>query len=281
MFVRIVLVSALRLVFQCVNLMPYNVQKKIGSSIGWLCYWGIPKRRAVAKNNLSICFPDKTPEERGKLLRGHFYSLGQNIIDMHAVWFGHDAPIKNKMRLLNEHYLTEAIANGKGVVLLSGHFTSLELPFCSLQSICRNIGAMYREQKNDTWNKIMYEGRSRNIDRLIPHTDIKNLISALNENLVIWYAPDQHYAKKRSTPLSFFGQSTTFNSSIENIHKITNCIVLTQFSSKLPDGTYEVAFGSPILPNEKTTITEQYVRRLESYIRQVPEQYYWVHKRFK
>jgi KDO2-lipid IV(A) lauroyltransferase len=200
---------------------------------------------------------------------------------MYAVWFGDASKIEKKILTTGEHYLTQALDQKKGVVLLSAHFTTLELPFCSLKRICSNLGAMYREQKNTSWNQAMHQGRSRHINHLFRHTDIKSLVGALKEGMVIWYAPDQHYAKKRSVVLPFFGQMTSFNSAIENIQRVTDCIVLTQFSRQLPTGEYEMAFGPPLTASSDKSITAQYVKCLESFILKAPEQYYWVHKRFK
>jgi Kdo2-lipid IVA lauroyltransferase/acyltransferase len=200
---------------------------------------------------------------------------------MYTVWFGNAAKIEKKMLITGEHYLTQALDQKKGVVLLSAHFTTLELPFCWLKRIGINTGAMYREQKNTSWNQVMHQGRSRHINHLFRHIDIKSLVSALKEGMVVWYAPDQHYAKKRSVTLPFFGQMTSFNSAIENIQQVTNCIVLTQFSRQLPTGEYEIAFGPPLTATLDNLITTQYVKCLESFILKAPEQYYWVHKRFK
>ena len=278
MIFRYLIVGISRIFFNLINTLPLGIQMIIGHFIGLLCYLFIPKRRKIAFSNINQCLNEKTISEKKQITKNHFISLGKSLIEMHLVWFGDQKKIYDKQKIIGLEYLTNSVAEGRGVILLSAHFATLEGIFCSLKEHCPKLAAMYRVQKNMAWNKIMTKGRSRNIDFLFAHTDIKSMIKSLNDNYVVWYAPDQHYAKKRSREVNFFGQKVSFNSATEDLVKITDCVVLTQFSRRLKDGSYEIEIGCPL---SRENLTQEYVSRLEEYILRAKEQYYWVHKRFK
>ena len=158
----------------------------------------------IARRNLELCFPEKTAEERQRILREHFRSVGIGLFETAISWWSPYKRILKLTRLEGEEHLQAALARGKGALLLSAHFTTLEIGACALVArLPTNI--MYRPTSNLVLETFLMRNRSRRAKRAIKRDDIRTLISALKANEPVWYAPDQSYRKKGAEMVPFFG----------------------------------------------------------------------------
>ena len=144
---------------------------------------------------------------------------------------------------------------------------------------------MYREQRNEMWNVIMHRGRGRNIDELFPKDSARAMVRALKQNSVVWYAPDQSYRKKYSALVPFFGEPAMTNTATSRIAAMTGAPVLTYFCKRLDDRVgYVVDIGAPLddFPTDDLQAdTTRLMAALTEYVRGCPDQYCWIHQRFK
>ncbi|MBI80272.1 MAG: hypothetical protein CMQ51_07600 [Gammaproteobacteria bacterium] len=273
------------LLMRLLALLPHHLQISIGKILGKIIHIFARKRRKIADSNIKICFPRLNQEEKINLRKKHFECLGISLTELSMAWFGSKEKIRSLIKINGKENLEIALSKGKGVILFCGHFTTFEFFFPALESVYPKISAMYRSQKNELLNKIMTKGRERSIDHLYPEENVRDMIKSLSNNYIVWYAPDQSYQQKYSSLINFFGIPTMTNTATSRIAKISGAAVLTYFCKRLPNNKgYILDIGKPIknFPTGNINLDTQYLMdELQSYIKECPEQYNWIHRKFK
>jgi KDO2-lipid IV(A) lauroyltransferase len=270
---------------RAVVLLPYAWQLALGKRFGDLARRLLHARRRIAARNLEVCFPELTRDERHALLAEHFRALGASIVEMAMGWFGPERTIHRLVRIDGEQHLRAAFGAGKGVILYSAHFTTFEFFFPVLASLCPRLCGMYKLQRNAVMNRIMTRGRSRSFDCLFTNVDVRDMLKNLAANAAVWYASDQSYGRKGSALIPFFGEPAMTNTAISRIARVSGAAVLPYFCRRLPDDAgYVMTIGAPLdgLPSaDAEQDTRRLMQLIEDYIRLCPEQYWWIHRRFK
>lgn len=270
---------------RCIVHLPLGWQLMLGRWLGRCLNVVLYPKRHVADRNLAVCFPELSPEERKRLRRKHFESIGMAVSEMSMAWLGSNEVIRRVTTVNGTDNLRRALKKGKGVILFSAHFTTLEFPFAALKPYCPHLCGMYREQRNEMWNVLMHRGRSRNVDELFPKNSVRSMIRALKDNAVVWYAPDQSYRRKYSALVPFFGEPAMTNTATSRIAAMTGATVLTYFCRRLEDDSgYVVDIGEPLenFPSDDFVAdTTRLMQALADYVRGCPDQYCWIHQRFK
>jgi KDO2-lipid IV(A) lauroyltransferase len=265
--------------------MPFRWQLSAGKRAGAVSRWLLPARRKVVMRNLEVCFPELSESERNHLLKAHFEALGASIIEMAMGWFGSIATLRRLVRVEGVEHLEAALEKGRGVILYSGHFTSFELLFPVLSSLCPRLCGMYKPPRNPVMSWMMHIGRERSFDHQFAKDSVRGMLRELASNSVFWYASDQKYASKGGTLLPFFGEPAMTNTAISRIARISGAVVLPYNSRRLPgDEQYELHIGPPLQAfpsDDPIRDTARLVAILEEDVRRCPAQYWWVHKRFK
>jgi KDO2-lipid IV(A) lauroyltransferase len=199
-------------------------------------------------------------------------------------WFGNKDTIRRRVRIEGLEHLEAALARGRGVILFSAHFTPFEFFWPALRDHCTRLGGMYKAQTNPIMNRIMTAGRGRSYDVQFEKDNVREMLRELKRNSVVWYASDQSYGGKGSALIPFFGVPAMTNTAISRIARMSRAAILPYFCKRLPDNTYAMTIGAPP-PNLPSDDPIGDVRRLtgliEDYIRTCPEQYWWIHQRFK
>jgi len=266
-------------------LLPFRWQLELGKAFGRATRPLARSRSRVAARNLEVCFPEMSAVERERVLRAHFASLGAFVVEMSMGWFGSERKIRTLFRVEGEEHLRAALERGKGVILATAHFTTMELWWPALRPLCPRLSGMYKWQRNPVMNKAMYRGRARSIDVQFANDNVREMLRQLAENSAVVYLGDQSYAGKGSVLLPFFGEPAMTNTALARIARISGAAVLPFFSRRLPDDSrYVMTFGAPLdgVPSDdRSEDTRKVNRALEHQIRQCPEQYWWIHKRFK
>jgi KDO2-lipid IV(A) lauroyltransferase len=266
-------------------LLPLAWQLAVGRVLGRCLGVLLVPRRRIADRNLAVCFPELSKREQRKLRVRHFESIGMAVTEMSMAWFGSEPLIRQNVQINGVSHLEDALARGKGVILFSAHFTTLEYAFAALKPLCPYLCGMYREQRNQMWNAIMQRGRLRNVDELFSKNSVREMVKALKRNAVVWYAPDQSYRRKYGAMVPFFGEPAMTNTATSRITAVTGATVLTYFCRRLPGSTTHVVdIGAPLddFPTDDLVAdTTRLMELLERYVRECPEQYCWIHQRFK
>lgn len=265
--------------------LPFHAQLVLGRGIGTLFRWIAPSRRRVVDTNLSLCFPELDPAERKKLRNKHFRSLGIGLMETANCWWGNTKKLEPLIEVKGLDNLDAAEANGRGVILLSGHFTNLEIGG-RFMTMFREMSAVYRPHEHPVIGWAMQKNRERHAANAIQRDDVRSIIRTLKSGGRVWYAPDQARKFKGQWALiPFMGEPAVTNIATSKIAKMTGAAVVPFFCSRQPGSQGYVLELLPALANFPSDDVEQDALRvnqtLEEKIRQVPEQYWWVHKKFK
>jgi len=264
--------------------MPYALTLKLGCLIGRLIYRLAPRRRHIAAVNLRICFPDKSEAERALLLRDHFESLGIGILMIGFAWWAGDAKLKPLVEIEGLEHLRGSLARGKGVILLSAHFTELEITG-RLLSLFQPIAVMYRPNENPVIEWAFSRNRRQRFEAAIPRNDIRQVVRTLRQNLPVWYAPDQSFKGRNSTLAPFFGEPAGTNTATSRLAKISQAEVILFSGYRKPGGDgYRLIIHPPLsgFPSEDIQQDATHINGLiEQAIAYAPAQYLWIHRRFK
>lgn len=238
----------------------------------------------IARRNLELCLPELPVTEREVILREHFRSLGIGIFETAISWWSSDERIRKLTRLEGEEHLNAALALGRGAILLSAHFTTLEI---GARALCARVAAsiMYRPTRNAVLERFLMRNRGLRAKRAIRRDDIRTLIAALKNNEPVWYAPDQSYRKKGAEMVQFFHLPDATNTATSRLARMTGAAVLPYFPERLPGSRGYRMVIQPMLDNFPTDNPAVDARRfnelIEAQVRRVPAQYLWIHRRFK
>ena len=264
--------------------LPYPLQIRVGKAIGRLAHRVGAERRAIARRNIELCFPELTAQERNKLAREHFEALGASIMEMGLSRWASDKKMTSLTSIIGLHHIQDTLDQGYGVLMVSAHFTALEV--CG-RAICLHtpaIDAVYRRFRSGLMTEFLATTREVTTRKMIEKNDLKSMIRSLREGTILWYAPDQSYDGKQSALVPFFGVPAMTNTATSTLAKLGKAKALPFFPRRLPEGGYEILILAPIedFPSDDAIAdTEKFVALLEEQIRRCPEQYYWVHRKFK
>lgn len=267
-----------------VVLLPFPVQMAMGRALGRSAYRLLRHRRHVAARNIDACLRELPAAERARILAEHFEALGLSIVEMGMGWFGSADAVRRRVDVEGAEHLRAALAKGKGVILFSAHFTTFEFFWPALKPLCTKLCGMYKWQRNPVMNRVMSRGRGRYYDVMFAKDNVREMIRVLRDNAVVWYASDQSYGGKGSVLLPFFGEPAMTNTAIGRLAKISGAEILPYYCRRLPNDRYVMTIGAPLdgVPSgDDVADTLALTKKLEDYIRLCPEQYWWIHQRFK
>jgi KDO2-lipid IV(A) lauroyltransferase len=239
----------------------------------------------IAGRNLAVCFPGLDEPARRALLLQHFESLGMSLLEMASAWWAPLRRLRPLARPEGLEHLREALARGRGVILLTGHFTTLELASLLLTEFVPPLDAVYRENENPLLDEITRRGRERGAEQTIPKESVRRMLKTLRRSKPLWYAPDQSYRRKQSALVPFFGEPAVSNLATSQLARLSGAPVVPFFPLRLADGS---GYRLRVLPaledfpgDDPAADTLRFHRLLEAHITEAPEQYYWIHRRFK
>ena len=266
------------------SLLPHPLLLGIGAGLGGLLR-RLPLRfTRIARRNLELCLPELGAAARERLLRRHFASLGIAVLEIALAWWCTPARLKKMSEVQGLEHLREALARGRGAILLAAHFTTLEIGGRIL-SVRTPIDVLYRPTKNEALAHVLGRCRCRDGGHSISYDDVRGMVAALKNNEVVWYAPDQSYRKKGAEMVPMFGIPAATNTSTSRIARMTGAAVLPYFVERLPGrGGYRAVIHPPLenFPSDSPRAdAERFHRLIEAQVRAVPDQYLWIHRRFK
>jgi KDO2-lipid IV(A) lauroyltransferase len=265
--------------------LPYRAVLAAGGALGGLFLRVSARRRRIADTNLRLCYPGLTPAERARLLRDHFHALGIGLLETAMAWWLPDARLR---RLIAEveglPYLQEALAGGRGVILLSSHFTTTEIGV-RLLNLLAPINPMYRRHENAAVDDIMHRSFGAYFETVIPRDDVRGMLRCLRGGRAVWYAPDQNYARRGRIFAPFFGIPAATNPATGRFAQMGAAVVIPYVARRLPHGRgYRITLQPPLAGfpcGDEIADTVRVNAVIEAEVRQTPEQYLWVHRRFK
>lgn len=264
--------------------LPVRVQMMLGEALGWLAGRLVRGRRRVVLANLALCFPELPEAEHQRRADRHFRDLGAGVFETALAWFAPDWRLRRLGKVSGIEHLHAAQADGRGALLLTGHFTTLEIGarFLCLAGI--PFHAMYRPYNNAVMDWCMHRLRELRSRRpALPRADLRRLVRALREGGAIWYAPDQALDRRISVYAPFFGIPVLSITATARLAQMGRAAVVPYFPAR-ENGRYHVRILPALEPfpeSDDLASATRVNQVLEQGIRLAPSQYFWVHKRFK
>jgi KDO2-lipid IV(A) lauroyltransferase len=271
-------------VLRLVALLPYPAIVHLGRMLG-VGLRLLPSRFVrTARRNIELCLPELSAPQRARLLHEHFASLGVALLEIPFTWWSSPKRAAKLLHFEGIEHLRAAQARNRGVILLTAHFTSMEMAGRALLFVTP-VGFLYRKTNNEVLAYALRRSRTGYGGHPIPRDDIRAFISALKHNECVWYAPDQSYRKKGAQMVPMFGIPAATNTLTSRLAGITGAPVLPYFFHRLP-GTqgYRAVIHPPLenFPSDSPVAdAERFNHMIEAQVRLVPEQYLWIHRRFK
>jgi KDO2-lipid IV(A) lauroyltransferase len=269
---------------RAVMLLPFPAILGCGRLLGRLAYLVSRREKHVARINIALCLPELDELAREQLVRRHFEALGSAVFETGLVWWESDARLNRWVRIEGMDHLTRALEAGKGAILLSAHFTCLEMGARAL-TMHTPTSIMYMAPRNPLIAELARRSRGRHAVKAIASDQVRDILRSLADNLTVWYAPDQRYTEKMSAIVPFFGQPAATNIATSRLARISGARVLPYFPERLADGSgYAMRIGAPLedFPSEDPVADAlRFHALIEAHVRRSPEQYLWTYKRLK
>jgi len=244
----------------------------------------LASRRRIADRNIRACLPELDRQAREDLMRASFRSLARMLAEMAWCWALNPKSIFDVAEARGFEHLEAATAGGRGVLVVTAHVTCLEIGARVLGESIAGRG-IYRPLGDPVMEWYQNRGRHRYADGMITKRDLRAAVRYLRDGGVLWYAPDQDFGPKQSVFAPFFGVPTATLLATHRLPRLTGCSVLTMMPRWDPDlGRYVVEMTPPLegFPTEDPVADLARINALlEAEVRKAPEQYWWVHRRFK
>lgn len=263
--------------------LPWPLQRVLGRVLGAGLRTLMGSRRRVAARNLALCLPELDPDARAQLLRAHFAALGIGLFEFARAWWGSLAASRRDLRLEGLEHLDAARAQGRGVILVSGHFTTLEI--CG-RLLCDRVplAGMYRPHAQAALEWAVKRGRLRYAVAMFGREELRPAIRHLKAGGVLWFAPDQDTRRGDSVFVPFFGRPASSLTSTHQLARLSGATVLAFAHERREDGGYSLRL-SPAFADfptaDATADTARVMAAIEAMVRTAPAQYLWIHRRFK
>jgi KDO2-lipid IV(A) lauroyltransferase len=265
--------------------LPYRWQLKLGRGLGWITFRLARHRRHIAERNIALCFPQLSAAEQAQMVRDTIDSTAIAVFESGIVWFWPSWRIRKLFTVEGIEHLQQAQREGKGVLLMAMHFTTLDIGGGML-CMEHSFDAMYRPHKNPVYDYVQRRGRERHTEAsvVIARNDVRGTVKALRSGRAVWYAPDQDYGPKHSVFVPFFGVQAATVTATAHIARLGRAPVIPFVQTRLAHGGYRITVFPPLenFPEGDDLADARRINAfIEERVRENPAQYMWVHRRFK
>lgn len=281
--------SAFQLIAFFVKLLPLSAARGLGRSLGRFVFSVLGYRKNVTLSNLRRAFPEKSSEDIERIARGAYENAGTSLFEL--VWFPRMSreEIQRQVRFDKPEILIEAHGRGKGVLVLTAHFGNWELLG---QAIWATFGFPFsgiaKTQSNRLIDRSINERRKRLGVKVIPmETSLREVLRVLRDGELVAIVADQA-APKENVPVEFFGTMVPTHQGPSAFSLKTGAAIVAMFAVRASDGTYDVrvidvpsAGLSADSEADVVELTQRHVKITEEVIRQFPDHWLWMHKRWK
>lgn len=267
-----------------VSLLPYRAAMFSGRLLGRLIYLVSGSRKRVVDINLARCFPDMPREQRNHIKATCYQNIGVSLVEMAICWWWSPERLKSIVEIEGREHLDAALDEGAGVILLTGHFTSLEIG-ARLLALFMPVQVMYRTQRNELFDSYLFTRRNSYFVNTISRKDTRKMIKGIRDKIPTWYAPDQDFRRERNVFAPFMGIDTATITASSRLAQSSGAVMLPYYPERKKDGSGYILHIDAALqnfPSEDEFEDASLINRsIEKYVRRFPENYMWIHRRFK
>lgn len=266
-----------------VTLLPLRAIETVGTFFGWLLYRLAPSRRRVTRINIQQAYPDYDEAQIKKLIKASYKSLGISVFEMALAWWASRDYLRSHCTVEGMEHLEAELEKGKGVIMLTGHFSTLEIGGILL-ALYTPLNAVYKKAHNPMFNTFMHFYRNKHLQKAIPNNNVRDFIKGLRNGIATWYAPDQDFTQNIVFAPFLGGVAGTLTSTAK-MAQIAKASVVPFYPQRLANGQGYKLVILPALENfpsgDQVKDATRVNQAIEEMVRKNPEQYAWIHKRFK
>jgi KDO2-lipid IV(A) lauroyltransferase len=267
-----------------ISLLPYRAAMGVGRLFGDLLLFISGSRQKAVDTNLARCFPEKNIDERNRIKIECYRNMGSSVIEMAMCWWWSDDKLRPLVDIEGREHLDAVLASGRGAILLTGHYTSLEIGG-RLLTLFMPLQGMYRTQRNLMFDSYLYTRRQSYLVDIVSRKSTRQLIKGIRKQVPTWYAPDQDFRRERNVFAPFMGIAAATISASSRMAQTANAAMLPYYPERKQDGTgYILHIGAPLddFPSDDEISDASAINRsIETWVREFPENYMWIHQRFK
>ncbi|MFZ0106939.1 MAG: lipid A biosynthesis acyltransferase [Thiobacillus sp.] len=266
--------------------LPLPLLAAIGRGLGWVLFRVAGRRRRIVEINLSLCFPELDDTQRRRLAQAHFQVLARSMLERGMLWWSRPERLQRLIRVEGADTIRELLDAGRPIMLLAPHFVGLDAGGVGI-AMRFDCASLYAEQSSKVFNRLLYQGRKRFGDQLLLSRDenLRTIVRAMKAGRPFYYLPDVNFRTRDSIFVPFFGVPAATVSGLSRLAKLTGAAVVPCATRMLPGGQGYVVEVGQAWDSYPTDDVEADTRRMNAWIeeavRTMPEQYYWVHRRFK
>jgi Kdo2-lipid IVA lauroyltransferase/acyltransferase len=266
------------------HFLPLGILARIGAFAGTALRVIGRERRQVARTNLRLCFPDWDEARRESVLKAHFRAVGRSILEATIAWWASEARLRRLVRIEGEEH-ARALGDRR-VIFLVPHFVGIELEGLRMSMDYKGM-AVYSHQKNKVFDEFLVRVRSRFPGtRMVARQEgVKTLLRGFKDGLGLQLSPDLDLGPRDAVFVPFFGVRAATVTALSRLARLTGAAVVPVVVRQLPGGAGYVMRMYPAWDDYPGANPEEDTRRMNAFIEErvleMPEQYYWLHKRFK
>ncbi|MCY7313637.1 MAG: LpxL/LpxP family Kdo(2)-lipid IV(A) lauroyl/palmitoleoyl acyltransferase [Pseudoxanthomonas sp.] len=263
--------------------LPWAVQRVLGRGLGAGLHRLMGSRRRIAERNIALCFPHLDAAQQAALVHASFAALGVGLFEFARAWWGSVAPMRRGLQVEGLEHLDAARAEGRGVIVISAHFTTLEIAG-RLMCDYAPLAGMYRPHEQGAMEWTVKRGRLRYASAMFTRDELRPAMKHLKQGGLLWFAPDQDTRRGDSVYVPFFGLPAYSLTSTHQLARLSGARVVAFSHRRREDGGYTLRMSPAFedFPSKDATAdTARVMAAIEAMVREVPEQYLWIHRRFK
>lgn len=267
-----------------ISLLPLPAIALLGSWLGSLVFYVFKSRRLIALQNLGVCFPELSEQQRHATAKRCFQLIAITTLSMGVNWWASPSRLQGLVSYEGKSHYDEAVAQGRNIILLAPHAIALEMG-ALLLSRERSMITMYQNTRKKLLNDIVKDRRGRFGGILVERREpLRALLKLIRAGNPFYYLPDQD-AGDKGVFVPFFGTDASTYPMLSKFAKVGDALVLPIYTHILPRGAgWKVVIGKPLQhypSGDDLADTRRMNEEIEAMVRTAPEQYFWVHKRFK
>lgn len=265
--------------------LPYPVLHGLGKWMGRTSMHFLSRRVAITRRNLTLCFPEMREAVLARKVVLNFESLGLGLMETGMAWFWSDKRIRRWFTVSGLEHIEDAQKNGRGVLAIGIHFMSVELGGRAM-GLCQPMMAIYRRHNNKAMEWAQTKGRMRSNKAMLDRKDLRAIVKTLKGGEAVWFAPDQDYGRRGSVfaPLFAVEQAATTSGTFKLVRMADPALIPTVLIRHENGHGYQLII-QPVLkdyPASNEIAAAAYMNKVvEQQIMLAPEQYMWLHRRFK
>jgi Kdo2-lipid IVA lauroyltransferase/acyltransferase len=279
----------IRLILSCFQSVPVRLRTRIFVSLFLAFYHLSPRRRLIAIHNIKRAFPEKSMAEIVPIAKGAYRNMAIVAAEFFDISWLTEERIRKEVEVEGLEHCVEALKKNRGLLMFGAHFGNWELEAIAFSFLVRPAMVIYRTLDNTFLNRLVLSVRSSTGNKPLPKQGaMRQMLRTLGNNGVVGILIDQNWSWQEGVFVDFFGRPACTTNSLALLALHTKAPVIPAFMVRLEDGRYRLIIGEEVeiidtdqREHDVLINTQNFTRIIEEMIRKYPDQWLWVHQRWK